>query len=108
MPRQELDSKFQAIQQAFNLEKESEGRLFEVASKLEALVKFVGQIKFVGQANVPTYEQDNAQSALLLNRPPVPGGPSREGSPVRSKSNASKKRTAVNSKQPQEKKKSSR
>jgi len=113
---QELDRKFQAIQQAFNLEKEAGGRLFEVASKLEALVKFVGQIKFVGQTGVPSCEQDDAQSAFLVNLPPVPGGPSRDGSPTKSrdgsptksrdrlptKSNPSKKRLSVNPKHPQE------
>merc|ERR1712137_1042692 len=100
-PRQELDSKFQAIQQAFNLEKEADGRLFEVASKLEALVKFVGQIKSVDQTKVPTCEQDKAPSALLLNPPPASGGASQEGSPRRAKS-PSKKRTLVNPKHPQE------
>jgi len=113
---QELDNKFQAIQQAFKLEKEAGGRLFEVASKLEALVKVMGQIKFVGQTGVPSCEQDNAQSAFLLNLPPVSGGPSRDGSPTKSrdgsptksrgglstKSNLSKKRLLVNPKHPEE------
>jgi len=97
MPQQELDSKFQAIQQAFHVDKNAEGRLFEVASKLEALVKFVGQAK------VPRCEQDNGQFPIKLNAPPVSGGFSREGSAIRTNSNSSKKRVSVNPKHPQEK-----